>query len=234
MKDNLIWWLPAETKTCHICFNDKHIAANCPITQDREKNERKSLNNKANQKMSHLAPEQLTGATENPNKNSEVNNASNWTQVESKNCTKKTQETTKEDPKPLQASKTLASTRLEAKKQLQTSQKKSKNSEIFSLPQQTTRDSIHAVIGQTGNTDISPPAENGSKQNVDMQQQKNSLPRPDQTILSSNTNAELPKSADSHQANSQSSQQLPTWILGAQNGQIRSRKSHIQCQPKSP
>ena len=42
-----------------------------------------------------------------------------------------------------------------------------------------------------------------------MQQQKNSLPRPDQTILSSNTNAELPKRADSHQANSQTHNNFP-------------------------
>jgi hypothetical protein len=158
--------------------------------------------------MSHLAPEQLTGATENPNKISEADNASNWTQVESKN-TQKRQRNNKRRPQTPPSIENTSFYEARTQKTTQNSQKKTKNAETFSLPYQTTRDSIHAVIDQTGNTDISPPAENRNKQNADMQQQKNSLPRPDQIILGSDTNAKLPNQATTHQTNSQIQKNFP-------------------------
>ena len=41
MKNFIIYWTKADTKTCHICQSKEHLAANCPRLQDKVKNERK-------------------------------------------------------------------------------------------------------------------------------------------------------------------------------------------------
>lgn len=82
--------------------------------------------------------------------------------------------------------------RLESKKQLKTQKKIQKNSEIYSLPQQTTRDSIHAVYSQKSNSNNIQSSQNGNKQNGPLQPQIFSLPRADLNLSGISTNAELP------------------------------------------
>jgi len=41
MKNFIVYWTKADTKTCHICQSKEHLAVDCPRLQDKVKNEKK-------------------------------------------------------------------------------------------------------------------------------------------------------------------------------------------------
>src|SRR6266487_5063440 len=41
IKNFIVYWTKADTKTCHICQSKEHLAADCSRLQDKIKNERK-------------------------------------------------------------------------------------------------------------------------------------------------------------------------------------------------
>src|SRR5581483_8455102 len=152
--------------------------------------------------MSHLIPEQLTGTPQNPNNFSEDKSSSDWTEIQSKNSQKKQKNVRKRPQTPPSIENTSY---LEGRKQktAQKTKKTQKNSENYSLPQQTTRDSIHAVYTQTSNTDITQSAQNGNKQSGSSQPPIFSLPRADLSDTGISANAELPNQETVQQTNLQ-------------------------------
>lgn len=142
--------------------------------------------------MSHLSPEHITSITEIASEFSKENPSSNWTSVQ----TKTTQKRLKNNKKRPQTPSSIENTSFYETRRLkttQTSSKTQKNAEIFSLPQQTTRDSIHTTISQKDLSNTTQSSQNGNKQNVDSQPPNLSLLCADQSHSGHSANGENPE-----------------------------------------
>ena len=152
--------------------------------------------------MSHLVPEQLTSTPQNSNNFSEDISSSDWTEIQSKNSQKKQKNVRKRPQTPPSIKNTSY---LEGRKQktAQKTKKLQKNSENYSLSQQTTRDSIYAVYTYSGNSDITKSTQNRNKQSGTLQLPIFSLLYANSSDTGILANAELPNQATTQQTNFQ-------------------------------